>query len=439
MKNHNSNLVILIFYTTKYRNGGSKFRAAACTMEENKRKTNIGVKVCRFKVESKKEFRSIINKIKNEGQEITELHFIGHSGMYGPMFGTTSWPEQFSPYEWRTFSIPFSQNAQAWFHACRTARWFAPFFAKTFKISTYGFYLYTSFSSRSDKFCWYISNKEPVYIVSCPGKKTHGLLGSFKKYTGLSKLEIMNSFEPNTLETDSTYKRVAHLYDDVFLDISVRSDELSWLKKHISKQQNSRILDIGCGNGALLHNISNLISEGTGVDISPELLNIAKSNCSKKNNIFFKNVSGPFLPFSDKSFDVIISLMSFRYLDWDPIMDEIKRVLVPGGKILIIDMVEAPIEIKEFPKFLHDKLKVTFQRLSKSSFRKALKKLVTNPHWIEMLKHNPIRSEHELKWYLESRFPGRKIEKINIGWNTRIIAFDTGPIESWSISPQNYP
>jgi len=35
-----------------------------------------------------------------------------------------------------------------------------------------------------------------------------------------------------------------------------------------------------------------------------------------------------------------------------------------------------------------------------------------------MLKHNPIRSEHEMKWYLESRFPNKKVEKINIGWNS---------------------
>ena len=66
------------------------------------------------------------------GRTLAELHFVGHSGMYGPMFGSTAWPEQFSPHEWRTFPLPWAVGAEAYFHACRTGRWFAPFFARIF-------------------------------------------------------------------------------------------------------------------------------------------------------------------------------------------------------------------------------------------------------------------------------------------------------------------
>jgi len=45
------------------------------------------------------------------------------------------------------------------------------------------------------------------------------------------------------------------------------------------------------------------------------------------------------LPFDEAKFDVVISLMSFRYLDWDPLLREVKRVMKPGGKFLIVDMV----------------------------------------------------------------------------------------------------
>jgi len=65
-----------------------------------------------------------------------EVHFLGHSGMYGPMFRTTAMPEQFSPHEWRTLDIPFAPGGEAFFHACMTARWFAPFFADTFGVPT---------------------------------------------------------------------------------------------------------------------------------------------------------------------------------------------------------------------------------------------------------------------------------------------------------------
>ena len=68
-----------------------------------------------------------------------------------------------------------------------------------------------------------------------------------------------------------------------------------------------------------------------------------------------------------------------------------------------------------------------------------MKRLVANPAWQKMVEYNPIRSEHEMKWYLESRFPGQKAEILNIGWNSRILAFDSGPIELGIEAKLTYP
>src|SRR5205085_11281264 len=105
-------------------------------------------------VESKADFLKAMQRIRSEGELLNEFHFIGHSGMYGIMFGTTAWPEQFSPHEWRSISLPFAPDAKAYFHACRSARWFAPFFARTFGVTTYGYYWYTTFSLHPSKFRW---------------------------------------------------------------------------------------------------------------------------------------------------------------------------------------------------------------------------------------------------------------------------------------------
>ena len=56
-----------------------------------------------------------------------------------------------------------------------------------------------------------------------------------------------------------------------------------------------------------------------------------------------------------------------------------------------------------------------------------------------MLRYNPIRAEHEMRWYLESRFPGRRVETINVGWNARVLAFDSGPLEPGNVAAQSYP
>ena len=68
-----------------------------------------------------------------------------------------------------------------------------------------------------------------------------------------------------------------------------------------------------------------------------------------------------------------------------------------------------------------------------------LQALVRDPAWAQMLRYNPIRSEHEMTWYLESRFKGRAVEVINVGWHNRVLAFDSGPIWDDYIAPQSYP
>jgi ubiquinone/menaquinone biosynthesis C-methylase UbiE len=240
--------------------------------------------------------------------------------------------------------------------------------------------------------------------------------------------EEMKRFEPRPPDGDTTYDHVSDLYDEAFEDIRVRKDEWHWLNKHLPDRA-SDVLDIGCGNGALLNALGDRIASGTGVDESAGMIERAKKRNAGRENLSFQKIDGPILPFDDAAFDVVISLMSFRYLDWDPLLHEIKRVTRPGGKLLIIDMVTVPPVIKEYPQFLKDKLRTMRDQRSNAKFHAALQRLVSHPDWKKMLEYNPIRSQHEMKWYLESRFLGHKMELLNIAWNSRIVAFDSGPVE----------
>lgn len=429
--------MILIIYTTEYREGSDMFARAAKTLEAELKLVHDEV-VCEG-ILSKKELVEIFKSIKASGKKVDEYHFVGHSGMYGPMYGTRAYPEQFSPFEIKNLEIPFAPNAKAFFHCCRSARWFASFFAKSHHVETFGYYWYTTVTGDRTKFKKVKNSTQPVYTVGCKGKKSHGLLGSFRKYSGLEPLEKMKSFKPTEFAEDTTYNRVAGLYDKVFQDIKVRKDEWKWLLAHLPTTNDISLLDIGCGNGALLKELSPMLNCGIGVDISANILDKARLLNTNNKNLEFRQLNGPTLPVEDHSVDVVTSLLSFRYLDWDPLMNEIKRVLKPGGKVLIIDMVTVPVKKKELPLFLKHKIKQIANRYSNKEFNKNLKILVKDPDWQYMLKYNPIRAEHEMKWYLESRFPGRKIEKINIGYHSSMLAFDSGNIENMNDIYLTYP
>jgi len=430
--------MILIAYTTQYRKGSDKFRRIVHTMQKEIELRYRGT-VRVLGLVSKRELIEEFARITQAGETIDEYHFVGHSGMYGPMYGTIEYPEQYSPYEWKTMAIPFASNAKAYFHCCRSARWFAPFFAETFKVETFGYHWYTTFSSDKKYFKKVTDASANVYAAGCIGKKSHGWIGSMKKYSGSLELEVMRSFRHAVNEEDSSYNKVADLYDQVFQDIKVRKDEWKWIEQHFPSNNSITIVDIGCGNGALLKELSPRIGKGIGLDASANILENARKLNKEDPKLEFKLINGPQLPLEDKSIDVLISLLSFRYLDWDPLMDEVKRVLKPGGKVLIIDMVTVPAKWNELPQLLQSKMSQYLQRYTHAQFYRNLTKLVTDPAWKEMLKHNPIRAEHEMKWYLESRFPTRKVEKINVGWNSCILAFDSGNIENIQDIYLTYP
>lgn len=430
---------ILIIYTTKYRLGGHQFPVVAKTLAKERAEGGFEGEIITRAVESKLDILKTIAEIRDSGKQISEFHFVGHSGMYGPMYGTVAFPEQFSPYEWEHLEIPFAEDGTAYFHCCRSARWFAPFFARTFNVPAYGFFWYTTFSrSRSKYVAAGDSTDGDLYTIGCKGRKSHGFLASAQKRLGFMPAEEMKRFEPKPPDGDTSYDHVAELYDAAFVDIRVRKDEWKWLGEHLPSDKFT-MLDIGCGNGALLNALSDRVTLGRGVDESAGIIEQAKIKNKDHEHLSFQKINGPVLPFEDATFDVVTSLMSFRYLDWDPLLAEIKRVMKPGGKFLIIDMVTVPVAISEYPRLLKDKMRTKRDQKANAQFDAALQKLVSHPDWKKMLEYNPIRSEHEMKWYLESRFPGQKMETLNMAWNSRIVAFDSGPVEKGIEVKLSYP
>jgi ubiquinone/menaquinone biosynthesis C-methylase UbiE len=435
-----------IAYTTQYRGGGDEFARAAMTLaaELKSRQANAEVRVAA--VERKGDFVRSMRDIASSAQRIEELHFMGHSGMYGIMFGSTSWPEQFSPHEWRQLAIPFAPGARAYFHACRSARWFAPFFARTFGVTAYGHQGYTTVSLRRDRFVFEgvrPSRSAPLYLISVPGKKTHGLLGSVRKYALSPRAIPMVGTQPNPT-SNIGYDEVAASYDRAFSDIRVRRDEWRWLSRRLDLARRElgrplRVLDLGCGNGALLWALRERVACGVGVDASAPMIEYARRRAREEDALTFTVVKSPDLPFEQGSFDVVISLLSFRYLDWDPVLLEVARVLTPRGRLLVVDMVEKPLSARDAPEFVRSLLMHGARRLKQRSFERDLRALTRHAAWRRMLEQNPIRAYHEYAFYLESRFPKGRLETLNVARRARVVAFDSGPMNAAKISPSSYP
>jgi methionine biosynthesis protein MetW len=94
-----------------------------------------------------------------------------------------------------------------------------------------------------------------------------------------------------------------------------------------------RLLDIGCGTGVLLAQVSQRYSEACGVEISPEAVRVARRRGIRADLV---NVNSNPLPYPDRYFDVI-TLLATLQLTYDPIwtLRESNRVLRPGGTLVM--------------------------------------------------------------------------------------------------------
>lgn len=231
------------------------------------------------------------------------------------------------------------------------------------------------------------------------------------------------------------YDAVASLYDRAFRDIRVRRDEWRWLSQRFdalhAHRPRPRVLDIGCGNGALLIALQDKLQVGVGVDVSTPFITLAQHNASAFAHLTFQPVRDAALPFRDDSFDVVTSFLTFRYLDWDAVLREVLRVLAPQGRLLIVDMVEQRASPRDLPLLARSGLRHLLRPVRDRDFHRNVKELTAHPEWHRMLQRNPIRPEAAYRACLSRWFPersGRALEALNCTWTKRVIAFDSGPL-----------
>ena len=120
----------------------------------------------------------------------------------------------------------------------------------------------------------------------------------------------------------------------------LRSAQLSVISMAGIKE-NINFLDIGCGTGWAVGEAAKAADyKGSffGVDLSEGMIGKAEEKFSNHVNLYFIQGNSESIPLESSFFDVIICTNSFHhYLHPSSAMQEISRILKPGGKIYILD------------------------------------------------------------------------------------------------------
>ena len=111
--------------------------------------------------------------------------------------------------------------------------------------------------------------------------------------------------------------------------------------KMLELRAGEAVLDIGCGPGLLAHEMAKTVGPGgrvCGIDLSGDMVAIAMRRCADQGWTEFEQADAAALPYPEDIFDAAASTQVYEYVEDVPaVLTELRRVLRPGGRALIID------------------------------------------------------------------------------------------------------
>jgi ubiquinone/menaquinone biosynthesis C-methylase UbiE len=136
------------------------------------------------------------------------------------------------------------------------------------------------------------------------------------------------------------FDRWAPSYDWTFPSFIYQAIHKRLLTK-VELPAQANVLDLGCGTGRLLDRLATQFPDlrGTGLDFSPQMLRVARQNNRHHPRLIYLEGNAESLPFAEGQFDAVFNSISFlHYPEPQQVLNEVKRVLSPGGKFYLVDI-----------------------------------------------------------------------------------------------------
>jgi 2-polyprenyl-3-methyl-5-hydroxy-6-metoxy-1,4-benzoquinol methylase len=117
------------------------------------------------------------------------------------------------------------------------------------------------------------------------------------------------------------------------------------------------VLELGCGTGYFTQELARSGADVVAIDVSPELLEIARSNCSAPN-VRYQIENAYALNYPEAVFDSVIGSSVLHHLEIAAALRNIYRVLKPGGTIYFTEpnMLNPQIAIQKNVPLIKQKL-----------------------------------------------------------------------------------
>lgn len=197
----------------------------------------------------------------------------------------------------------------------------------------------------------------------------------------------------------------------------------NFLLKHLPTNC-GHVLEIGCGTGAFSRRVASRADLVTALDLSPEMIRVARSQSAQASNIDFQVADVNNWIFPSEQFDAIASIATLHHLALRGLLPKIKDALKAGGVLLILDLFERERNLLK-PDGMMDLILDTSARPVSVSLRflhdgRLLPPRDVRAAWAEHGKSDSYLSIKQVREICRELLPGAMIRK-HLLWRYSVV------------------
>jgi len=172
--------------------------------------------------------------------------------------------------------------------------------------------------------------------------------------------------EARATKVNDLFARIARRYD-LINDLQSFGLHRSWKRRVVDLARvaaGAKALDLCCGTGDISFALAQRGADVTGLDFSPQMLEVAAARQKKMTNAEcrmpkFLQGDAQQLPFGENTFDIVTVGYGLRNLtSWQRGLDEMCRVARPGARLIVLDFGKPANPLWRAIYFTHLKMSV---------------------------------------------------------------------------------